>query len=463
MKFKWVDFDNRIDYEKIVSNPEYFDKNKNFTDDGLFSEVIFGKLLTDHEYSCRCGKYVGKEYSGFKCDECGHYIEKTESNIEKIGWIVLPDGVKLISYIYFKMLEKLIGKRRLISIIDYQYTLQTDGFIVEQMTDPEEPYMGIGVTEFYKNYEEILNHYYKIKYKKETDPFKKQDIKKLYQLLLKNKKYVFINKIPVISVSLRPVIKINDTFKFDEINDAYSSILHECNIFYSKVKGEQLDIVLESSISKMQIILNQLGEKIISTIEGKTGVIRGSIMGTRINFSSRCVISPQSSGYRFNEIVLPYLAFLELYKFELINDIKKFHRISFMDAEKIWFNATLKFDKFVYKRIKKMIENENCAILLNRNPTISYGSILYLRVADVKSDYTDLTATVNNTILSLLAGDYDGDVLNIISIKDNEMKEIFKNVFDPERLVIDVNDSRFNEKLNLERDQVLGIFSLNTQ
>ena len=140
--------------------------------------------------------------------------------------------------------------------------------------------MGIG--NWILKLQEILNHYYKIKYKKETDPFKKQDIKKLYQLLLKNKKYVFINKLPVISVSLRPVIKINDTFKFDEINDAYSSILHECNIFYSKVKGEQLDIVLESSISKMQIIL--INYKIFQQL--KENWRYRSLIWNWINFSS---------------------------------------------------------------------------------------------------------------------------------------------------------------------------------
>lgn len=53
-----------------------------------------------------------------------------------------------------------------------------------------------------------------------------------------------------------------------------------------------------------------------------------------------------------------------------------------------------------------------------------------------------------------------GDVLNVISLKDSEMKEIFKEVFSPVSLMIDSNDGKFNTALNLERDQVLGLSNL---
>ena len=53
-----------------------------------------------------------------------------------------------------------------------------------------------------------------------------------------------------------------------------------------------------------------------------------------------------------------------------------------------------------------------------------------------------------------------GDVLNLISIKDKTTRELFKKVFSPIHLVIDPNNGRFNNNLNLERDQVLGINAL---
>ena len=60
----------------------------------------------------------------------------------------------------------------------------------------------------------------------------------------------------------------------------------------------------------------------------------------------------------------------------------------------------------------------------------------------------------------MLLGDYDGDVLNLVSIKDKTTREVFKNVFSPIHLIIDSNNGRFNNSLNLERDQVLGMNSL---
>ena len=56
--------------------------------------------------------------------------------------------------------------------------------------------------------------------------------------------------------------------------------------------------------------------------------------------------------------------------------------------------------------------------------------------------------------------DYDGDVLNIISLKDKEMREVFKEVISPEALIIDANTGDINTSLLLERDQILGLNSL---
>ena len=68
--------------------------------------------------------------------------------------------------------------------------------------------------------------------------------------------------------------------------------------------------------------------------------------------------------------------------------------------------------------------------------------------------------SISNTILTPLAGDYDGDVLNLISIKDKTIREDLKRVFSPVHLLIDPNTGRFNNSLNLERDQVLGLNNL---
>ena len=102
------------------------------------------------------------------------------------------------------------------------------------------------------------------------------------------------------------------------------------------------------------------------TVKSKKGIIRNQICGTRINFSARNIISPAKAGIKIDEIVLPYLTFIELYKFELINIIKTTQGISFKAAEKVWYKATLKFDEKVYLIMKKMIAENELGVLLNR-------------------------------------------------------------------------------------------------
>ena len=110
--------------------------------------------------------------------------------------------------------------------------------------------------------------------------------------------------------------------------------------------------------------------------------------------------------------------------------------------------------------MKEIIKNNDVEVLLNRNPTINIGSILCLRIIDVKHDFNDLTMSVNNCDLTALAGDFDGDTLNLISIKDKTLSEIFKLTFSPQSLLINPKDGNFNEDFNLERDQVLGLNAL---
>ena len=53
--------------------------------------------------------------------------------------------------------------------------------------------------------------------------------------------------------------------------------------------------------------------------------------------------------------------------------------------------------------MKKMITDNEVGVLLNRNPTIAYGSILYLKVADIKKNFDDVTMSIHNSILTCLA------------------------------------------------------------
>jgi DNA-directed RNA polymerase subunit beta' len=508
MKLQKISSEHLFNPERVITNPDIYSRKreiiyedgyreevKEFSHDGLFSPEIFGKLDTENEYSCSCGKYIGKIYEGLECDACGTFVEKIEANIDKTAWIDLKND-HVIKYLAYMTLEKIIGRDELREITKSPSTINIEGNIDEEELNeirsrrPENKYYQIGIRKFKENFSEVIGYYFTLKFPElsdtrikelETDitTLKNSNTKKdkieLSELVdelerIRNRRErklfesledidnVFTNKIPVLSTVLRPAMRTSEGLKMDALNNIYINILKSVKILHDETNKSILSKIYTHAALQSQYF--QLSEEIIETIKGKGGLIRNQIMGSRVNFSARNIISPAVEGYRIDEVVLPYLTFLILYKYEIISHIARIKNIHLIRAEKIWYKATLKMNEEMFLIMKKMVIEDEISILLNRNPTISYGSILYLKVAGVKHNYDDLTMSIHNGILSLLAGDYDGDVLNIVSIKDNEMKKIFKEVFSPVNLIIDSNDGSFNQALNLERDQVLGLNSL---
>lgn len=454
---------------KIFDDEEGYVDKKEFADDGLFSKTIFGDCEnTEYEYSCKCGNLHGKFYEDVVCEKCGSPVKFIEANIDKLGWIDLTgskyneDGDiiekgnnnKIIKYVAYLFLEKIIGKENLQNIIHVPDTITITGDIDTKVIEEkrnesrENKYWYTGIIEFAEKYQEILDYYYDLH--EIHDP-------ELYNFV-SNPFDTFTDKIPVISSVLRPCMRTADGLKLDEINNIYIRIIKNTNILNSP--NTNLQLTKNIFLEMIQNEYFNLNEYILDLIKGKEGLIRNSICGARVNYSARCIISPAFSNYKIDEIVIPYKAFLELYKFELINIIQQIKNISYKEAEIIHFNAGLRFNEEVYSIIQKVVQDNEIVVLLNRNPSINIGSILAVRIAAVKHDFNDLTMSVHNSILTMLGGDYDGDVLNLFSLKDNETKELYKLIFSPINLLIDPKNGKFNEALNLERDQVLGLNAL---
>lgn len=431
-----------FDPRHIVSNVEIYGKKmkvanpytgemieeKQFAPDGLFSQNIFGTFETEEEYSCQCKAVTGKFYEGCMCEKCGTPVVFTEAHIDKVGWIDLtgnkynPDGTvaergqqwKVIKYVAYLFLEKLIGPTNLENIIHVPNIITQDGDLDEegikeiQDSAPECKYWYIGIKNFAEKYTEILNYYYEIN---------NIEDQKLYDFL-KDPTEVFTDKIPVISTLLRPAMRTADGLRLDKLNTIYIRIIKNNQILNSKV--DQLELIQNSTLEKLQAEYFQLSEEILNNIKGKYGLIRNQICGTRVNFSARNIITPASPGIGMNEVVMPYLDFLILYQFELINVLHRVKNITIRECEMKIFNAMQEFDEEIYLIMKKVISEEECAILLNRNPTIALGSILYMKIADIKKDIHDYTLSLHNSILTVLAGD---------SYKPKS-SDILKNIFE---------------------------------
>ena len=385
MKLERIVLASQFDPNKLVTNHEIFSKKtqvtkvsgtvveqKRFSDDGLFSRRIFGDMDSKEEYSCECGHLHGKFYEGTICPKCGKAVEFIGLNIDKCGWIDLSlkkykedgtvdesgtkyKGTHVIEYIPHAQLEKIIGRDNLFRIIHTYNTIDITGDInnseLEKIrnSSPEAKYYHIGIDSFYDNYTEVLDYYYNLRCNGSSDG----KYKKLYEFL-KNRDEVFTDKIPVISIILRPAMRTEDGLKLDDINIKYQNILKNMEILKDNTL---IDIIRNATIEQLQAEFMLLSEEILEAIKSKSGIIRNQICGTRINFSARNIISPAKAGIRIDELVVPYLTFLELYKFEIINIIKNTQNISIKEAEEVWYNATLHFDEKIHLIMKKMISD----------------------------------------------------------------------------------------------------------
>lgn len=443
MKVKIINFEEKFVKEKVVSNHKAVINNK-FTDDGIFSEKIFGNLENETEYSCKCGETKGKFYEGILCEYCHTPVEEIHNSFNRIGWIDFGKYY-FINPLFYNFIERIIGD--LNSIINYQLNIDSEG--LETKKDNDNKYHNIGLIKFKKHFEKILNYYYKKNSKK------KKNLDEYYNLIMKNLDYIFINKLPIYSINLRPAMLKGNKLIFDKVNDFYNKILYNINLIKQNDLLEPKFYLPLLYVS--QININKIFNYIINNISGKSGILRNNLLGCRINFSARAVIVPASSDRQIDEIEIPYIAFLELYKFQILRFLVIEKNIDYNMANNIWSESLTYFNNDLYdKIIQPMLNKGNLKVLLNRNPTISFGSILSLRLTSIKKDIEDYTMSISNNLLPILGGDYDGDTLNIIAIMDEKFKKFFEPL-NPKNMLLNVNDGFFNSAFSLDNEQILGL------
>ena len=484
MLIELMDFAKDFDPRKIITSHNIFAKRnttvtldgghqveqKMFNDASIFSPAIFGNLDIEEEYSCQCGRLTGQFYDGVMCDKCGTKVVFNGLSVDRFGWIDLSlntynaegdvvtegNGIHILKYIAYQFLEKLIGRESLKNIIHVRNTLNLAGEIDEEYLeslraeDPKMKYWYYGITKFYDHYNEIIKYYYELNGGAN---------KELYDYL-RFRDSAFVDKIPVVSPVLRPVRRTADGIQVSGINIYYQNILKELQMI---ADPNTIDIVRDIFTEQIQADYFQLCSETVKMIQGKDGLIKEQLCGTRINFSARNIISPPGSNVKMCEIELPYQTFLELWRFELIHILMETEGLTIKEAEERLFKASVAYDDKIWMIMNKVCQDENVYVLFGRNPSINFGSVLSLRVRGVKQNIEDMTASASNLICSLMASDYDGDVLNIVSLKDKAVREVFDSTFSPTKLLISPNDGMFHNDLNLERDQIMALSQLLTK
>jgi hypothetical protein len=387
----------------IYSNEAVNTTTQEFYDDGIYSQKIFGSLYGKTvEYKCSCGNLHGQFLVNTICPKCETPVAETKSIVSNMGWIDLGE-YKVFTPVFFPILETFVGKTNLSKYTNFECTIDINGNpIYPVCTDTDEPLpqlIGRGVKSVCENLELILETYKPLR----------QNYIEHYNLLKKNMSKVLTSKIPVFSHRLRPAVFLGGELIFEKVNTVYVQLV-TCNNSLQSLGADKSELTVNEFINKIHDLTTCIHAHVLGTISGKEGYIRNSLLGSRLNFSMRCVIVPVEPGRPINEVDIPYLGALELFKLHIINKLVALKTMTISEATTRWKNAFTKFDNFVYEIMNTFLEESKGGVkcLLNRNPTIALGSILCVNIGIIKKDINDYTMSISNNVLSFLSGDYDG-------------------------------------------------------
>lgn len=416
---------------------------------------LFGTNYEDEQaymerYRCECGRFKSQMFEGEICPFCKTKVEFRDTNIKMTGWINFGTHI-LINPYFYRVLCQAIGTKVFEEIIKSRYKVNRDGNI-EDITEDDigesflSPFSLIGIRGFFERYEEILA-YFKKKNKKKA---------KTIDLLLTKKRFVFTSHIPIYSTMLRQQSITSDTFYFKGIDKLINTLFSLSEILKNGVEDIELNYILERSQEKV----NKMWDMNFDLIDQKEGFIRGRVLGGPVNYIARNVIIPDPTLYD-NEIDLSYHTFLVLFSYKIMYYLMKIEKIPLSRAYERWEQAYI-FDETIYEIMLLIIQVEKPRVIINRNPTLNYYSILLMKIRTVKKDSNDFTMSVPLSILNGLNADFDGDILNIIAVIDKAFLYMFRK-FDPiTRMIISRDNSLINEYFTISKGEKITLYNFLT-
>lgn len=455
MKLDFFDVDEFCkDVIPITSNKIY--SKKGFHVDGLFSERIFGPVRT---CTCGCGIYHGRSKYGETCSVCG--VDVVHSNVRRKRFAKIELPFEIINPIMHYLIAK-VGKTTFANIIkDLIFNDRVVGFYfskerkkyvsvkrsLENQNDEQPPLPDIPDGAIL--YSGHTGAFELIKYECEQRKDSDEDWNFIYNNLHK----FYIQNIIVPPPEFRPVSKTKDVQMRDEINKYFMTILN----FSLMMKEEHLESVENIEISQvnfrnLQRHVFDLYEFIFSKFSKKTGLIRGFILGKRIDFSGRAVICPDPT-LSLDECSIPYLMALELFKLDIINILLEKRWFKRYDPALEYIDRCIEIQDYALLDIVEQVSKKRYA-MLNRQPTLHRMSMMAFKVT-INCEYV---IKIHPLICEPYNADFDGDqmaiYLSLYPETEKECKEklsILSNIFSP---------STGNLITGINQDIILGLYLL---
>lgn len=374
---------------------------KRFHEDGLYSEKIFGPIK---DYTCMCGTY---QPIGGTCENCGMAYEKSEVRSKRFGHIPLLRKVINPLFVWF-----LSSRTKCTTKIDLMRLIYYKDYLVFRDGEPE-----VNTTEDFD--EEFIEEAYYVgadavlKLLEWFDTQFKADEKfrvgryikpSEYKQLMAYRDDLVIDRVLVVPPDLRPILFTSNKMMIQEnLSRLYSKLLNKLEHMSSKTKFiKDVGLFTFKNYAEMQYMCVTIYEEILNVFGGKKGLIRGNMLGKRIDASGRAVIAVDPS-LKWNECKIPYHILLEIYKYVIAREIAKSRNILIFDVlNEIEESLKMKDYRFL-KEVEQYVKGKY--VILNRQPTLhKYGLLGFKTKVS-----TDATIKIHPLITTVYGADFDGD------------------------------------------------------
>ncbi|MFU2089158.1 DNA-directed RNA polymerase subunit beta' [Avibacterium avium] len=415
--------------------------------DGLFCARIFGPVK---DYECLCGKYKRLKHRGVICEKCGVEVTQAKVRRERMGHIELASPVAHIWFL--KSLPSRIGLLLDMPLRDIERVLYFESYIVTEpgMTDlekgqllTEEQYMDAedrwgdefeakmgaeAIQALLRDMDlEVECETLREELQETNSETKRKKITKRLKLLESfiqsgNKpEWMVMSVLPVLPPDLRPLVPLDGgRFATSDLNDLYRRVINRNNRLKRLLDLIAPDIIVRNEKRMLQESVDALldngrrGRAITGSnrrplksladmIKGKQGRFRQNLLGKRVDYSGRSVITV-GPYLHLHQCGLPKKMALEL-----------FRPFIYAKLESRGFATTI-------KAAKKMVEREDAIvwdilaevirehpILLNRAPTLHRLGIQAFEPILIEGKAIQL----HPLVCAAFNADFDGDQMAV--------------------------------------------------
>lgn len=415
--------------------------------DGLFCAKIFGPVK---DYECLCGKYKRLKHRGVICEKCGVEVTLSKVRRERMGHIELAS---VVAHIWFlKSLPSRLGMVLDMTLRDIERVLYFEAFVVvepgmtpltrgqllteddflaktEEYGDEFVAMMGAeGIRGLLRNID-IYKEIERLRSELETTGSEakiKKIVKRLKVLEAFTQSgikpdWMIMEVLPVLPPDLRPLVPLDGgRFATSDLNDLYRRVINRNNRLKRLLELKAPEIIVRNEKRMLQEAVDSLLDNgrrgkamtgankrplksLADMIKGKGGRFRQNLLGKRVDYSGRSVITvgPQ---LKLHQCGLPKLMALELFKPFIFNKLELMGLATTIKQAKKLVESQ---EPVVWDILEEVIREH--PVMLNRAPTLHRLGIQAFEPTLIEGKAIQL----HPLVCAAFNADFDGDQMAV--------------------------------------------------